>query len=243
MNTARRLGVDPWSVRAVATSAGRRAMNAQTWMSRLQRKLGLRARIIAGDEEARLTWLGASRGLDLPAGPLLVVDLGGGSTELVLGDEDQVLVRSSLELGSARHTERFLGTGQVDPAALAQLRHDVEITMATVTIHPVPRTVVGVGGTATTLATMVLGLDRYDSERVTGSQLTRVHLARIIDQLLPATPEQRRSLVPAAPERADYLLAGATILDRVLAKSRRAHMLISDRGLRYGLLAAWKRTG
>jgi exopolyphosphatase/guanosine-5'-triphosphate,3'-diphosphate pyrophosphatase len=237
LEIARQHGIQPWSVRAVATSAARRSMNAPTWMSRVQRTLGLRVRVISGDEEARLTWLGARRDLDVPDGPLLVVDLGGGSTEVVLGDNDQVHVSVSLEIGSVRLTEQYLGTGTADPAGLAKLRNHVDTEVAGVRLDPPPRTVLGVAGTVTSLAAMALDLSRFDADKVHGSRLTRTDLARSIDRLLPATPAERRSLVAANPERADYLLAGATILDRILQASRRSHLIVSDRGLRFGLLA------
>jgi len=237
LDTARRHGIEPWQVRAVGTSGCRRAMNAETWVNRIQRTMGLKIRIITGEEEARLTWLGAVRDLDLPEGPRLAVDLGGGSTELVLGDLRVVSRYLSLEIGSVRLTEEFLGTEVVDPSAVVRLRKWVEVQVGRFGFEPQPRTVIGVAGTVTTLAAMVLGLQTYDAERVHGSRLTRADLRRLIDDLLPATPEERRAMVPTAPERADFLLAGSIILDQVLEGSRRQALTVSDRGLRYGLLA------
>ncbi|MBW1879024.1 MAG: exopolyphosphatase, partial [Deltaproteobacteria bacterium] len=237
LDAARRHGIEPWQVRAVGTSGCRRAMNAETWVNRIQRTMGLKIRIITGEEEARLTWLGAVRDLDLPDGPRIAVDLGGGSTELVLGDRRIVSRHVSLEIGSVRLTEEFLGTDTMDPAAVVRLRKWVEVQVGRFNFEPHPRTVIGVAGTVTTLAAMVLGLQTYDAEQVHGSQLTRANLRRLIDQLLPAGPEERRRMVPTAPERADFLLAGSIVLDQVLEGSRRQAMTVSDRGLRYGLLA------
>lgn len=230
-------GVPVGEIRAVATSGARRAMNAQTWLSRVQKVLGLKIPIISGDEEARLSWLGARRDLELPEGPLLVVDLGGGSTELVLGEGERIFGRASLEIGSVRLTEQFLGAGVADPSGLARLRNTVDTQVATIRLEPTPRTVIGVAGTVTTLAAMAQGLSTYSSEKVHGSRLTRTDLANFTDVLLPATPEERRRICAVSPERADYLLAGATILDRVLGAARRSQILVSDRGLRFGLLA------
>lgn len=243
LSIAREHGVEPWQVKAVATSAARRAMNAQTWTGRLQRKLSLRVCIITGEEEARLTWQGAQGSLDLPGGDALVVDLGGGSTELVLGSGAEIARRVSMELGSARLTERFLGLGVVDPAQLTALRQEVSLTLSSFALQQPPAVVVGLAGTVTTLAAMARGLEVYDSEQVHGSELSRVDLGRFIDQLLPATPEQRRALAAVAPDRADFLLAGCVILDRVLAMTRRSAMVVSDRGLRFGLLTRPARPG
>ncbi len=238
--TASRLGVETWAVRAVATSAARRALNAQTWTGRLQRDLGLRVQIVSGDDEARLTWKGAMRDLPIPEGPLLVVDIGGGSTEVVLGEGDRVYQRVSLEIGSVRLTEAFLGVpgpAPFDPVALARLRGHVEGEVARVKLNPLPRAVIGVAGTVTTLASVALGLPTYDGERLHGTRLTRLDLAKVGDRLLPLGGAARRDAVPAAPDRADYLLAGVAILDRVLAASRRAQLTVSDRGLRFGVVA------
>jgi exopolyphosphatase/guanosine-5'-triphosphate,3'-diphosphate pyrophosphatase len=96
---------------------------------------------------------------------------------------------------------------------------------------------VGVGGTVTTLACMVQELTEYDRDAVHGSQLTRTDLQRMMERLMPLSTEDRRKAVPSSPERADYLVAGAAILDRVLAAAGLESMLVSDRGLRYGLVA------
>jgi len=238
-------GVQASEIRAVATSGARRALNAEAWFRRLRSSLGLKIRIISGDEEARLTALGALRDLTLPAGPTLVVDLGGGSTELVLSEGTTVLERASLEIGSVRLTEHYLldgsstfAPGVVDPAMLARLRAHVDAAVATFGFTTLPRSVIGVAGSVTTLACMALDLDTYDSERVHGSQLTRADLQTFIDLLLPTTPRERRAMVPTSPGRADFLLAGATILERVLVASKRQRLRVSDRGLRFGLLAS-----
>jgi exopolyphosphatase/guanosine-5'-triphosphate,3'-diphosphate pyrophosphatase len=236
---AQRLGVDPWAIEAVATSAARRAMNAQTWFSRVQRRLGLRVRVISGEEEARLTWKGALRELAVPPGPILVVDLGGGSTELVLGEADRVVQRVSLEIGSVRLTERFLGAdlNVANPASVSDMRNFIGVEVGGIDLDPQPRTVIGVAGTVTTLAAMSQGMTTWNANRVHGSTLTRTDLARFVDMLLPMGPEQRRMAAQVSPERADYLLAGALVLDRVLSAARRPKLVASDRGLRFGLLA------
>lgn len=235
--TARQHGIQPWKIRAVATSAARRSMNAATFFGRIQRELGLKVQVISGDEEARLTWLGAMRDLDLPDGPLLIVDLGGGSTELICGTADDPARRASIEVGSVRLTESLFGTDVVEPGALVRARARVDHLLGPVDLTPPPRTVIGVAGTATTLLAITLGLATYEPEHIHGGRLTRADLATLIDRLLPTTAAQRRAIAAVSPERADYLLAGALILDRVLGRARRPSMIVSDRGLRFGLLA------
>jgi len=237
LTVARQHGVHPWKIKAVATSAARRSMNAGTFFGRIQRELGLKVQVITGDDEAQLTWQGALRDLDLPEGPLLVTDLGGGSTELVCGTVGGTTTRASIEVGSVRLTEAFLGTSRVEPGALVRARAHIDHLLAPVRLEPTPRVVIAVAGTATTLLAVTLGLATYEPERIHGGRLTRADLASIIDRLLPAGAEQRREIVAVSPERADYLLAGALILDRVLGRARRPSMIVSDRGLRFGLLA------
>lgn len=235
VEVAERRGIPAWQIRAVATSAARRAMNAETWLARVHRKLGLRIQVIPGTEEARLTWLGATRELDAP-GPLLVVDLGGGSTELVHGDGGQDTARASLEVGTVRATEAFLGVEVVAPAAVEKLKNHVDSLLSSVDVPERPGTVVGVAGTATTLAALDLGLRDYDGEAVHGHALTRTGLQAFVRDWLPLSPEQRLARCEIAPKRADVLLAGAVVLERVLAAARAERLVVSDHGLRFGLL-------
>lgn len=237
--TATKLGVKPESVRAVATSASRRALNATTFLERVRKDTGMTVRVISGTEEAELTWLGARQGLELPDGPVGLVDLGGGSTEIVVGEHGVIVLRTSLEIGTVRLTDQMLdgGRGKVDPRALARLRAHVASVVAGLQWPSLPRVLIATAGTATTLAAMELGLTRYEPARVHGSRLSRAALRRWIDKLLDADPDERRRLAAVSPERADTLLAGACVLEQVLEHARRETLLISDRGLRHGVLA------
>ncbi len=237
---ARQYGVEPWSIKAVATSASRRAMNADTFFAKLQRTLGLRVRVISGEEEARLTWLGALVDLPEHAEPRVVVDLGGGSTEVVVGHAGEVRQRVSLEFGTVRLTERFISEGpdgRVLPESLAPLVEylDVEIRRIPFALPPDCR-VIGVAGTVTTLAAMRRGLERYDGELVHGMSLSKRDLRDFADRLGAATRAERLEMARIEPARADFLFAGATVLHRLLVNLRADQMLVSDRGLRYGVL-------
>jgi exopolyphosphatase/guanosine-5'-triphosphate,3'-diphosphate pyrophosphatase len=192
--TAARLGVSPWQIEAAWTSSGRRALNAAAFAGRVEAATRIRLRVISGEEEGRLTWLGALGDLPLPDGPIGVVDLGGGSTELVLGEGPRIGSRASLEIGSVRLTEQFFGPqpGRYKPTDLARLRTHVDAVVAEHTWQVLPRALVGVAGTVTTLAAMSLGLTTWDRDRVHGSRLTRGTLRRQIDQLLAAGPRERR---------------------------------------------------
>lgn len=234
---ARSHGVPPIRVQAAATSAARRALNAKTFFERVKEQTGLDVQVVSGDDEARLTWLGARMGLG-DRDDVVVFDLGGGSTEVVMGSAGKLTLHRSLELGSSRLTEDFLGTGKTDPADLARCREHVKQTLATLEWPRLPRGAVAVGGTATTLAAMELGLTDYDSERVHGTRLDRAALRRWMDRLLMASPEQRRQLCAISPERADAMLAGVVVLEACCEAARRESVLVSTGGLRHGLLAS-----
>jgi exopolyphosphatase/guanosine-5'-triphosphate,3'-diphosphate pyrophosphatase len=234
--TAVRLGVAPSAVRAVATSASRRATNAAAFYAGVREATGLQVEVISGEEEARLTWEGAFAGVTLPEGPRLLCDPGGGSTEVSVGTRDGVAFRTSLEIGTVRLTEAFLGYGEMDPAAFARMCAHVDAHIDTLGFDVVPRSAVAVAGTATTLCAAQLGLTRYDGARVHGAPLTGAALRGWIDALKVGGPADRRARLPVGVERADTLLAGAVILERVLARAGLDAYVTSDRGMRWALV-------
>ncbi len=233
---ARALGVAPERVRVAATSASRRALNAATFYAAVRVATGLKVDVISGDDEARLTWTGGVSGLDLPPGPVLLADVGGGSTEVILGEGQTIRTRISLEIGTVRLTEQFLGYGPTDPGQFARMRQHIAEVVKAVDLPLMPRVAVAVAGTATTLTAIELGLSSWDSARIHGATLNAGSLRRLIDRLLVAGPEARRALAAVCPERADTLLAGAMILSHLLESTRRQSWRISERGLRFGLL-------
>ncbi|MCB9665634.1 MAG: Ppx/GppA family phosphatase [Alphaproteobacteria bacterium] len=236
--TALRLGVPPDQVRAVATSASRRARDAPAFFARVTERTGLRFRIVSGDEEAALTFAGALQGSPWAVGdaPVVVVDPGGGSTEVVAGRGLERGTGGSMEVGTVRLTEAFLGTDVHDAAGVAPLVAAVRAELARLPPLPRPDVVIGVAGTVTTLATVRLGLPVWDADRVHGSLLERTWLRQTAQRLLPLDPAARRAAVPAAPQRADYLAAGALLLDEVLAHLDADALVVSVRGLRWALV-------
>ena len=232
-------GVPAWLVRAVATSGARRALNARAFLEKVRVQTGLRVRIISGEEEAWLTWAGARSQIALPSGKVAVVDPGGGSTELVMGEDERMAMQVSLEVGTVRLTEQFLDTSRYRPQDLARMRTHIKEALAPVSWPAVPRALIGVAGTVTTLAAMEIGLTEWDREKVHGTRLSRGQLRRWMDRLLESTPTERRRWAAVAPERADYLLAGACLLEEVCTSARRDSLYVSDGGVRYGLLSTY----
>jgi exopolyphosphatase / guanosine-5'-triphosphate,3'-diphosphate pyrophosphatase len=243
-DTITSLGLSPADVRVAGTSAMRRALNAATFAARIQRETGFKVEIIPGEEEARLTASGGLTGLELPDGPLLVVDVGGGSTELVFlryRSESEAPPRlihvRSLEMGTVRLTEAMLSYDEpVRAPLLAKTRAHVAALLAPVPCEPRPRAMVAVAGTPTCLAAAQLGLTDFDENRVHGSSLELSTFRTWIDRLAAADIDERRRLMPASPDRADTMLAGSLILEAVLSWAHRPSTIVSARGLRHALV-------
>jgi exopolyphosphatase / guanosine-5'-triphosphate,3'-diphosphate pyrophosphatase len=232
-------------VRFCATSATRDARNADVFVAGVRARLGIEPEVVSGEEEAALAFDGAVRSLATsPAPPALVIDIGGGSTELILGDEVPISVLS-LDLGSVRLTERHLhGVVAGDPPTadeVAACVGDIErhLDSSSVDIASAA-TVVGVAGTITTIAGGVLGLttDRGPVEPVV-VPVADVHA--LVERLLAMTVAERRALPWMHPGRADVIAGGALMLDRVLARARVADLVVSPTDILDGI--AWSLVG
>ena len=229
----------------VGTSALRDAEGAQAFLDEAERILGVRPRVIAGDEEARLTFRGALSGLAL-TGRLLVFDVGGGSTELIVGEAAGVLApesRVSLDIGSVRLFERHVRHDPPTPRELASIEADIEQQLVSASplshLHSgKPLTLVGVAGTVTTLKALELGLPAYDTARVHGAVLTLRAVEDLCAKLTSLSLAERQQLPGLQPKRADVIVAGALIVRDLLRRAGAAETIVSDRGVRFGLLDA-----
>jgi exopolyphosphatase/guanosine-5'-triphosphate,3'-diphosphate pyrophosphatase len=206
-------------LRFCATSAARDAGNGDVFAAGVQQRLAVRPEVLSGDAEAALSYDGATRDLDPVAvpPPYLVVDIGGGSTEFVLGDaRGRVRAAESVDIGSVRMTERHLPG---DPPTGPQVARAVADVDATLDRLAVPlgraRTLVGVAGTITTVAAMALELPTYDPARIHHARVGVEAVAEARRRLLSMTRDERRALGFMHPGRADVIGAGALILDRV----------------------------
>jgi exopolyphosphatase/guanosine-5'-triphosphate,3'-diphosphate pyrophosphatase len=224
-------------VAAVGTSALRDAAGGAEFLDAAERKLGVRPRVISGNEEAELTFHGSLSGLAL-AGPVSVFDVGGGSTEVIFGaagTSAALTSATSLDIGSVRLFERHV---RHDPPLDEEMSGiEAEITGALAsTRKPDPdATLVGVAGTVTTLVAIELGLDVYDSAKVHGRALSLNGLERLAQNLARTTLAERQALAGLEPKRADVIVVGAAIVRSVLAWSGRTELVVSDRGVRWGL--------
>lgn len=208
-------------VRMVATSATRDASNREDFFAMTADELGravagAQAEVITGDEEARLSFAGAVGELSSAAGPFVVVDLGGGSTEVVLGDSGGVTAAYSADIGCVRITERCLHGNPPTREEVASARFFASERLAQAFgVVPVERahTWVGVAGTMTTIAAVALDLPEYDSEKVHLTRLPLSELRAVCDRLIGMTHDERAALGPMHPGRVDVIGGGAVIAE------------------------------
>jgi len=233
-------GLGAQHIAITATSAARDATNGAEFLAAARTRTGVEVEILSGDEEAGRSYLAVAADFAAEAGtrPLVAIDIGGGSTELIFGRGQAVDFHTSLDVGSVRLTERCIRS---DPPTAEDLaRVDAEVARA---LAPVPRPgpealVVGVAGTLTTLYAVAHAIEPYDRARVQGGWMSRQDVARTRARLASLPLAERKRVTGLQPERADVIVAGAVLLERALDHLGAAGTRVSDRGLRWGTLAA-----
>ncbi|UQX89384.1 Ppx/GppA family phosphatase [Jatrophihabitans telluris] len=228
-------------VRMVATSASRDAANADEFRSMVQAILGVEPEVISGVEEAALSFTGAVAGLPGVVGEgLLVADIGGGSTELVLGSPARGIVSASfsMDVGCVRMTERHLHDDPPTPAQIAATTSDLETAFALAAQEvPVREAVsfVGVAGTVTTIAAIALGLPAYDPRAIHGSVISFRDVSAVTQRLLSMTRAERAALPVMHPGRVDVIGAGALILRCLMEFVGAAEVIVSEHDILDGI--------
>ena len=227
-------------VRFCATSAARDASNSGEFMSAIEAIIGVRPEILTGVEEAQASFVGATRGLG-SAGDVLVIDIGGGSTELVAGREEGVGWSTSVNVGSVRMTERFLRT---DPPTAGEIEACADYLRGVfgdpvAALSPIP-TLVGVAGTITTVAAHALGLPVYDRAAIHGAHLTIDETRTACESLVGMSVAERRALPFMHPGRADVIGGGALVLDALLTSLSMAanELIVSEHDILDGIALA-----
>ena len=205
---------------AVLTSAVRDSDNGQEFAQTIERRYGLTPHVLKGDEEARLTYLGATSERDPDdTTPTLVLDIGGGSTELIVGAGPEVRFRVSTQAGVVRQTERHLPDDPPTEAEMDALAQDVRGILADSVPEELRTAVkrgIAVAGTATSLAAIAQQLDPYDPEKVHGYEVSTAECERILGELSEMTLDQRREVPGLHPDRAPTIIAGVLIFEEVV---------------------------
>jgi exopolyphosphatase/guanosine-5'-triphosphate,3'-diphosphate pyrophosphatase len=236
MSTLRELGAE--KIDAIATSAVRDASNGSAFVAELRERFALSARVLDGEEEARLTYLGATSETS-PAVPTLVIDIGGGSTELIVGEGQEIEWHTSLQAGVVRHTERHLISDPPTPVELEALATDLRGLIETAT-KGAPRAEAGiaVAGTPTSLAAIELELEPYDPNRVHGHVLELPAIQRMLSRLA-AAPLTRRVEIPGMhADRAPTVVAGVVTLVEVMRAFELVRITVSEHDILYGAAIA-----
>jgi exopolyphosphatase/guanosine-5'-triphosphate,3'-diphosphate pyrophosphatase len=220
---------------AVGTEALRRAQDGPPFLAALRAEAALDAvRLLSGEDEARFAIEASRRSAADPA-RLVVVDVGGGSTELAWTDAEGRVRGTSLPLGTVRLTEAWVRCDPPLPAELDALRRAVSAEIGQLALELREREVVAVAGTATTLAALELELEPYDPERVEGFRMSAAQLAGWIERLAPMTVARRRALPGMESGREDVILAGLIVLQESLLALRSDALRVSGRGVRHGV--------
>ena len=232
-------GVPPERVRFCATSATRDSANGDVFTAGVRERLGVTPEVLSGEEEAALAFAGAMRGLaDEPAAPVLVVDVGGGSTEVILGDRSGVRAAHSMDVGSVRLHERHVRHDPPTAEELAAIARDVDTHLDGCGV-PIGEalSVVGIAGTCTTLGAAVLDLPSYDPAAIHGTVADLGDVRDAMRLVIGQTVARRRALPYMHPGRADVIDAGFVIVDRVLARTRVDSLTVCESDILEGI--AW----
>lgn len=221
---------------AIGTSALREAKNSKVFLELVKEKLNLSIHIISGKKEAYLSFLSVSRDIKNPKKTLMVIDIGGGSTEFILGRGDKIIDWVSLPIGSVRLTENFIHSDPVMLEDYEQMEYEINKMIKNIPQKPSPNIIVAVGGTATTLASVELGLKRFDIKKIHQFILDKDALKKQLELYSSLNLNGRRKIPGLSPSRADVILAGGMILYRAMEKLKCQSIMVSCHGIRYGVL-------
>jgi len=233
-------------VLCVATSAVREARNQNEFLSLAKKEIPFKIRVISGEEEARLTWLGVCHSFSPSTDYQIMIDIGGGSTEWILANRENILDKISLPIGAVSLTEQFLFSDPPDLNELNHMKNNIRISLARVKesflkiLNPLPSmariTWVGTAGTVTTLSAMAQKLDQYSFEKVNGFVLTQSAVEGLYQIIVSKRKEERIGLKGLETGREDIILAGTVILLETMLYFDFNQIQVSDYGLREGII-------
>jgi exopolyphosphatase/guanosine-5'-triphosphate,3'-diphosphate pyrophosphatase len=237
---------DVEQILTAATSAVREAPNGRLFLQAVQEQLGLEVDLVSGQEEARLIYLGVLSGMAFGDTPHLILDIGGGSTELILADGADARELTSTRIGAVRLQRDFIREDPMPAARLKFLRAFIQGSLEPA-VERVKRqlrpgevpVMVGTSGTATALAALVASEQERTPLRLQGFRMSREQVNQQVNRLTTLTPEQRRSLPAINERRAEIIVPGTLVLQQAMAMLQAGEMVISERALREGLIVDW----
>lgn len=220
----------------VATSAVRDAVNRDFFLNAVQDRLGLLVDVLTGEREAYLTYLGVTADFISEAGKIVVFDLGGGSTEIILGQDKKILELHSLDIGAVRMTERFLATSNTEYNCSLVKEFTRNLLHTYLDRYSAAGKIIGVGGTATSLAALQQRLVPYDSSKVHGFRLGLTEVKNIRQKLALMSVAERSKLPGLQPKRADVILGGVLVVETLLEELQMTEFTVSENDLLLGLI-------
>ncbi len=221
---------------AAGTSALREARNRLDFLRKVRRRCGLEIEIISGQQEARLSYLAVARDQKWSSRPLVVIDIGGGSTEWIYGDANGEVRVFSLNIGSVTLTEQFLTSDPVEEGEYQAMTSHVSTLLNNIPPLRKDASLVGIGGTITSLFSVKQGLREFDPSRIHHGLLKLKDIEEQVEQFKTLPLRERKAIPGLPPERADLIIAGATILLHLLLRFGLNRIWVSCHGLRYGIL-------
>lgn len=218
---------------AFATSAVRDALNGEAFAKRIEKETGVAVTILSGSEEAELGYKGVLTGVSeaLKTQRFLIIDIGGGSTELIVGTAEGILYRHSFNVGTVRMTGKHISTDPISAEEDLRLKEDVAqiLSAGIAAVRELSPTVaIGIGGTATTFGAMDLLMTTYDREKIHNLEVKRGNLTQIVNGLREATVAKKKTLPGLMPKRADVIYAGGVILEHLLDQADLDAFYVSD---------------
>lgn len=236
-------GLKVMEVEAVATSAVRSASNGEELVAVLTRELGRQIRIISGEEEADLVALSARHNFDMSGKRYMIIDIGGGSVEIMSAVANHVESCYSLELGAVRMTDRFIKSDPIRATEVTKLRNFVrsELKKVFAEARPTVQTLIGSGGTITTLASMVMSMRRQTYSTSHGFEVLRSEVVHLLAMLVRKDVKSLRNIPGLNPDRADIIVAGLVVIDEMMKYFGANIVLVNERGIREGLIISCMR--
>ena len=237
-------------IRIIATSAARDALNPELLMEAVLRETGVALKIITGDEEALLVFTGVAADPNFSGSPLLIMDVGGGSTEFILGQSGRILFQHSCQIGAVRGLEKLTPSDPPATGELEKARNWVSENTSSGMFSRLEEAIkkiradknqpgiilVGSGGTSTLLSRMQQGMTDYDRKAIESAVIDRLHLREQVERLWAMPLHARRNIIGLPPNRADVILTGSVIFEAVMDRYEFNEMRVSTRGLRFAAL-------
>ncbi|KAB3531859.1 Ppx/GppA phosphatase family protein [Alkaliphilus serpentinus] len=227
------------SIWSIATSAVRDAKNGEEFTQIAFQETGVPIKIITGEEEAELGYKGVLWGIETKPQTMMVIDIGGGSTELIVGNATEIIKKSSIDIGAVRMTERYITTDPISEEEYLRLKEEINKALDgffSSTSLPNIEVFVGIGGTATSLGAIDQQLVEYDMDKIHTYRLKEDKIHRIMENLKTITLEEKKKLKGLHPKRADIILAGTVILHQLMKKFSFKEMILSEYDNLEGLL-------